>query len=70
MGPGVASIHEARSLPAKGKGSAGVGKAAPQTQMGAEMSWSDHRVVVKVVRASSCSFEWVFIVYPDVTCFI
>jgi len=30
------------------------------------MSQSDHRVVVEVDRASSCLFEWVFIVYPDV----
>jgi len=30
---------------------------------------SDHRVVVKVGRASSRSFKWVFIVYPDVMCF-
>ena len=30
------------------------------------MSWSDHRVVVEVVRASDCLFNWVFIVYPDI----
>ena len=30
------------------------------------MSWSDHRVVVEVNRASSHSFEWAVIVYPDV----
>jgi len=33
------------------------------------MSWSDHRVVVEVDRASSRSFKWVFIVYLDVMCF-
>jgi len=33
------------------------------------MSRSDHCVVVEVDRASSRSFEWVFIVYPDVTVF-
>jgi len=33
------------------------------------VSWSDHRVVVEVGRASDCSFEWVFIMYPDVICF-
>ena len=33
------------------------------------LSWSDHRVVVEVGRALDRSFKWVFIVYPDVTCF-
>jgi len=33
------------------------------------LSWSDHHVVVEVKRASVRSFEWVFIVYPDVTVF-
>ena len=31
------------------------------------MSRSDHRVIVEVDRASSHSFKWVFIVYPDIT---
>jgi len=34
MGPGAVSIHEARSLPAKGKGSAGVGKGSPTNTNG------------------------------------
>jgi len=30
------------------------------------LSRSDHHVIVEVDRALSRSFEWVFIVYPDV----
>jgi len=30
------------------------------------LSQSDHCVIVEVSRASDHSFEWVFIVYPDV----